>query len=133
MKNLLFITTLLFIGCEQSAPEASKYPALLIKTTTVVGEDRKDVKSEVSTDYFDVTLAQTVDKDKGFMATKRIQDPEPGKQFSAVFFYMVDSSGENQYFRTSTDFLNFMSAHGYDVANQIPNRYGADYTFKRKQ
>ena len=34
---------------------------------------------------------------------------------------------------TSTEFLNFMSAHGYDLVDQIPNQYGGDYTFKRKK
>ena len=134
MKMLIFIVFgLLFTACEQIGADTSKYPAPIIKTSTVVGDDRKDVVTEVVSDYFDVTLTEAVDRDKGFMATKRIQDPEPGKTFKAIFFNIVDDRGGNQYFKTSTDFLNFMSEHGYDVSNQIPNKYGADYTFKRKK
>jgi hypothetical protein len=92
--------------------------------------NKKETVSEISTDYFEVSLsAQTTG---GFLAQKDIIEPIPGEPFKAEFFQISDKDGVNIKFMTSTEFLNFMSAHGYDMVNQIPNQYGGDYTFKRK-
>lgn len=122
------------ISCNNSSSKSSKAETLYIQTTTATkaGEEMKVEKtmSEISTDYFEVSLASQTNG--GFLAQKDIVEPEVGIPFKSVFFTISQKDGTNIKFMTSTEFLNFMSAHGYELENQIPNQYGGDYTFKRK-
>lgn len=58
--------------------------------------------------------------------------PESAENFKSVFLTIVNKDGGEIKFMTSTEFLNFMSGHGYEMVAQIPNEYGGDYTFKKK-
>jgi hypothetical protein len=123
---------MLLIACNNINKRAE---TLYIETTTAngSGNDMKvdKVVSTIATDYFEVSLeAQTTG---GFLAQQDIVIPEVGIPFKAVFFRICEKDGTNIKFMTSTDFLNFMSSHGYEMVTQIPNEYGGDYTFKRKK
>lgn len=137
MRNLVFIWSvclLLACSCNSSPKNSNKFEKLIIKTTDVSGVADKQVKketiSEVSTDYFECELSEQTDG--GYHAQKDIITPESVDNFKFVFFTIVDKDKNEIHFMTSTDFLNFMSAHGYELVSQIPNQYGGDYTFKRK-
>ena len=67
-----------------------------------------------------------------FIADKEIFKSEAGESFNYVFFHIVDAKKETIYFKTTTEFLNFMSEHGYDKVTQKENKYLVDYTFKKK-
>lgn len=132
---LLVLVIISFSSCTQNKKSTSKFDKLFIKTTLAeeVGSEMKknETISEITTEYFEVALsAQT---DGGFHAQKDIIEPELGKPFKAEFFQISEVNGTLIKFMTSTEFLNFMSAHGYDLVDQIPNQYGGDYTFKRKK
>lgn len=133
--TLLVLVVISFYSCTQNRKNTSKFDKLFIKTTLAeeVGSEMKknETISEITSDYFEVSLsAQTTG---GFHAQKDITEPEPGKPFKAEFFQISEQNGTLIKFMTSTEFLNFMSAHGYDLVDQIPNQYGGDYTFKRKK
>ena len=113
------------------SPKAEK---LFIKTTSATGVDKNQIKtdsiSEITSDYFEIRLGLLTTG--GYGASKDVITPEVDKEFKYVFFYIVNADGSNIKFTTSTEFLNYMSARDYELVNQIPNNYGADYTFKRK-
>lgn len=134
MKAILItysICLLLMCSCTNSPKGFSKFEKLIIKTTDVTGIDEKQVKKEtISEVNFECELsAQT---DGGYHAQKDIVTPKSVDNFKFVFFTIVDKDKKEIHFMTSTDFLNFMSSHGYELVTQIPNQYGGDYTFKRK-
>jgi hypothetical protein len=142
MKKLLFTLPLCFLlisSCNNAPKNSStanskKTEKLYIKTTDVTGVDEKKVKketiSEVITDYFECELSSQ--EDGGYHAQKDIVTPTSIENFKFVFFTIVEKDGNEIHFMTSTDFLNYMSAHGYEMVTQIPNEYGGDYTFKKK-
>jgi hypothetical protein len=91
---------------------------------------KKETISEVNSDYFECELS--VQTDGGFHAQKDIIKPQTHENFKFVFFTIVDKDKKEIQFMTSTEFLNIMSTHGYELVNQIPGDYGGFYTFKRK-
>jgi hypothetical protein len=138
MKKLvvpLFLSMILFYSCNHNRTRTAKLEKLFIKTTVAeeAGSEMKknETISEITSDYFEVSLSSQTDG--GFHAQKDIIEPEPGKPFKAEFFQISQQNGTLIKFMTSTEFLNFMSAHGYELVDQIPNQYGGDYTFKRKK
>ena len=130
----LTISILLLISCNNKKSTSTKYEEFYIKTTLAIGSGSEMKKTEtiskITSDYFEVSLSSQTDG--GFLAEKDIIEPVPGEPFKAEFFQISDKDGNNIKFMTSTEFLNFMSAHGYDLVNQIPNAYGGDYTFKKQ-
>jgi hypothetical protein len=138
MKPLLIALSfclLSIFSCNNTPKNSSKTEKLIIKTTTVIGtgKDQKedDVISEVTSDYFEVGLSEQTTG--GYLAQKDIVLPKIGEPFKFVFFRILQKDGTNINFMTSTEFLNFMSAHGYEMVDQLKNDYGADYTFKKKK
>jgi hypothetical protein len=149
--KLLVIVSLVFLFSCQSNTQESKADnseqkekienqkklnkQLFISTRTVTGtdENRKDksVISTIESDYFEVTLSKLSEEPK-FIATKKLIKPSSMENFKYVYFNITDEEGENFKFDTSTDFLNFMSERGYNLADQVKNKYGGDYTFKKK-
>lgn len=131
---LSFCLMLIISSCNNSPKNSSKTEKLFIKTTSATGINEKQVKtetiSEVTSDYFEIGLSSL--DSGGYGATKEVITPEVGKEFKYVFFYVVNKDGSSIKFTTSTEFLNYMSARGYDMVDQIKNEYGADYTFKKK-
>ena len=137
MKRLSFILSLcllLVISCNNVSKKSSSAEPLYIKTTDVTGVDEEQIKketiSEVTLDYFEVSLSSQTDG--GYHADKDIITPTSIENFKAVFFTIVDKDRQEIHFLTSTEFLNFMSAHGYELVSQLLNEYGGDYTFKKK-
>jgi hypothetical protein len=138
MKPLLFtlsVCLLLMNSCNNTPKNSSKVEKLYIKTTTATesGKDmqKTEIISEITSDYFEATLDEQTTG--GYLAQKDIVLPEVGKPFKSVFFQISQKDGTLIKFMTSTEFLNYMSAHGYELVTQIPNEYGGDYTFKKKQ
>ena len=136
MKNLtlvLFLCLLVIIGCKRNG--SSKSETLYVEKTSADETSGKDVTVKtvmaISTDYFEVSLeAQTTG---GYLAQQTLEQSRPGEPFKWIFITVANKDGSPIKFMTSTDFLNFMSAHGYEMVTQIPNQYGGDYTFKRKK
>ena len=138
MKNsiaFLSLSFLICVSCSQNKGNSTKAEKLYIMTTLAEqpGSEMKTTKtmSEISSDYFEVSLASQIDG--GYLAQKDVIKPIPGQPFKAKFFQISEKNGTLINFMTSTEFLNFMSAHGYELVNQIPGEYGGDYTFKRKK
>ena len=138
MKTLLFTLSfflLLITSCNNAPKNSSKSEKLYIKTTTVTGVDKKQVKTDVNSvvnsDYFEVSLSAYADYTY-YKGQRDIVTPTSIENFKSVFFIIVDKDGNDIKFKESTEFLNFMSAHGYEMVDQVKNDYGADYTFKKK-
>ena len=117
-------------------------PILYIQTVTVIGTgDKQKTTKEITTinsDYFEVSLSSYGNVnpnkagDSGFRAGKEIENPKIDAEFRYVFFDITDKDGTILDFKTSTDFLNFMSERGYEMIDQIKSKYHTDYTFKKK-
>jgi hypothetical protein len=133
MKTLLFTLPLCLLLIS-SCNNAQKGEKLYIKTVDVTGTGENQVKketiTEVTSDYFEVSLSSQ--SDGGYHAEKDVVIPTSITDYKEVFFTIVDKNGTETHFKTSTEFLNFMSAHGYKMVDQVKNEYGGDYTFKKK-
>jgi len=103
---------------------------LYIKTSTTIGKITSDTLTKITSDYFEVTLGSV--RGKGYSAGKTIEEATSMENFRFIFFAITDKDGNALYFKSSADFLNYMSERGYEMADQVKNKYGADYTFKKK-
>ena len=103
---------------------------LYIKTSTTIGNVSSCDSTQITSEYFEVRLGEV--EGQGYRAEKVIEEAIPGKKFKYVFFIVIDKDGHIPYFKSSADFLNYMSERGYAMIDQIKNKYGADYTFKKK-
>jgi hypothetical protein len=136
MKQLLFTLSvcILLISACNTSKSSSKSDQLYIKTTTATGtgENQKvvEVISEVTSDYFEVSLSALIDGT--YEGEKTIEESTSVVNYKYIFFQISDKDGVLIKFKESTEFLNFMSAHGYEMIDQVKNRYGGDYTFKKK-
>lgn len=136
-KTLLFTLSfflLVISSCNNTPMSSSNSEKLYIKTTTAIGVGENqwstEAVSEVTSDYFEVILSSLTDH--VFEGEKILEKPTSKENFKYVFFVISDKDGNQIKFKESTEFLNYMSAHGYKLVDQVKNDYGADYTFKRK-
>ena len=144
MKILSIVLSfgVLFINsCNDRSTSSSKAETLYIKTTSYTGVGLKQVKtdtvSEVVSDYFEVSLRYKYGLESlsegQYIATKDIIRPTSDENFKNVFLNIVHKDGSLIFFSPTTELLNFMSAHGYEMVYQLKNEDGGDYTFKRKK
>lgn len=147
MTRILILSAFIIslVSCNNNASSSSKDGAnnkdglnnstLYIKTVTVTGtgsnENRKEKITAITTDYFEVGLEELAN-DSGYSAQKTITEPTSMENFKLEFFSIVDVDGKDISFKTTTEFLNYMAGHGYEMVDQTKKRYGTDYTFKRK-
>ena len=131
MKTIiLLLLTVLIVSCSKK----NELPGLFIKTSDVKGVDenqvRKDTITKFALDYLEVGLNSY---DGGFFKAKKdLVKPESLGDFKMKFYFIADSLGKEIEFENSTEFLNFMSARGYEMADQVKHQYRIDYTFKRR-
>ena len=107
---------------------------LYIKSVEATGTDTSQMKinvSSVSSDYFEIGLEEA-GNGSHYVAEKTIEQKMSMDNFKSSFFFIVNKKGEQMKFKTSTEFLNFMSARDYEMVDQAKKRYGIDYTFKKK-
>lgn len=126
---LLMLISVILTSCEKHKSD------LYILTSTINGLDEKQVRKDsltmVDSDYFEVSL-ESMANGTLFKARKELSKPSIGKEFHMGYFEVVDGNGKSLRFKTSSEFLNFMSLKGYDMADQTKSKYQTDYTFKRK-
>ena len=129
MAILLMLAALTFTSCNH------KEKSLHILTTNVVGMDekqiRKDTTTTVESEYFEVKLS-SISNGEFYIAGKQRLKPQIGKEYKTEFFKVVDEQGKELQFKTPTDFLNFMDKGGYELKDQLVQKFGIDYTFKKK-
>ncbi len=139
MKKLLILLALfaICIGCNNE-PKKNDKPTIYIKTTTKIGSDQlgenpkqeeKDTITIVESDYFEVALSQ---KGDDYLGHQKVVTEVTTTNYKVIYFTIVQKNGMEIKFEHSTDFLNFISERGYEMASQEKNKYGADYVFKRK-
>ena len=152
MKRLIVIyfAIIMFISCNtkqnndsKEGDNSIKNPSeksndgnlpLYINTYTLIGTDVKKMKtgfSVVKSDYFEVGLNLTADQ-LSYNAGKELEVATSMEHYKSVSIQIVDKNGKFILFNNSTEFLNFMSSHGYAMVDQTKKEFGIDYTFKRK-
>lgn len=89
--------------------------------------DRKDSLFTFNDQFLDISL-KSFGNGKHYQAEKYLTQ----NQELSVLWSIVDSLKNDLKFNGTTEFLNYMAKRGYEPANQKENKYGADYTFKRK-
>lgn len=130
LMTLVILMAITFVTLNSSCSKKETLPGLFINTRTVIGEEKKDSITVINSDYFDVSLYSY---DNGtFQAKKEILKPESVKDFKMIFFVITEEDGNEIRFNTTTDFLNYMSARGYEMADQTKHEFRIDYTFKKK-
>jgi hypothetical protein len=115
-------------------------PKLFIQTIDVSGTGKSQVKKEsisvVTQDYFEVSLSSYKPEAGGtryYKAKRDLISPTSTKDFKMKLFFIVkDDKGTELRFVDSTEFLNFMSAHGYKMVDQVKDKFRTDYTFQKK-
>lgn len=153
MKKLIALTLLVAFSCQtqthelvsktdehsnKQENESKKETLSSIYITTYTANQKKGEKmtvdnktSIVNSDYFEIGLGIMGDN-KTYMTNKEIEKPTMADDFHSVSISITDEKGDLIKFSGTTEFLNFMSSHGYEMVDQVKNKYGADYTFKKK-
>lgn len=133
--NVLLLFAMLFtiISCNP----LEKAPNLYIRTTTSIenGKSKVDSVSIVNSDYFEVGLLSFSEVSKGFMASKYVVVPTSLEDFKMVYFVISNEDGSDLYFKSSTEFLNYMAERKYEMVDQTKSKKidnDIDYTFKKK-
>ena len=122
-KSLIFILVFISLAIKAQQP-------LFIKTLTAIGDKNSFVITKVESKYFDVKFS--IMENGNYTAGKTILEYTVKNPNKTILFIISNKIGDAVFFKSSSDFLNYMDARGYDLENQIPNKYGADYTFKKK-
>lgn len=78
---------------------------------------RTDSLATLSSDYYEVNLSERV---------------SGGYYAHAFMTEIADKEGNVIIFQNSTEFLNFMSEHGYQFVEQSQSKYRTYYLFKRR-
>jgi hypothetical protein len=141
-STFCFVLLLSIIGISQPlfSQKTTQSTKLYIQTTDVSGTGKSQIKKEtvsvVTSDYFEVSLYSykpEAGESKYYKAKRDLIEPTSTKNYKAKFFFIVkDSKGTEKRFTDSTDFLNFMSSHGYKMVDQTKNKFHTDYTFQKK-
>lgn len=148
MKNIIPFLPLfiLLISCSNNQSKTTQpekedvveMPKIHTKTFTSQGNsENNEVKTTESTSilseiYFEIEFHQLEDESLGYIAQKDIEKSDPGDVFRWINMVICTEDGDNKYFKTSTDFLNYMFECGYDMQDQTKHQYYTDYTFKKK-
>lgn len=149
--NYSIVLLILFSSCQSNTQNSSSKnteqntvnsnqeginPKLFISTRTRIAikgiETDSSIVSIINSDYFEVRLSSLADEAKFIARNNTINAYEDGGNFKFVDFTIANKTGKSYKFETNTDFLNFMSERGYDLVDQIKNKYSVDYTFKKK-
>ena len=131
IKVILFclVTVLIITACGKHKSE------LYILTTTVHGSDDKEVRKDsltmIDSDYFETSL-ESMSNGTIYRAGKELVKPSIDQEFQMTFFEIVAKDRTSLRFKTSGEFLKFMSSKGYEMTDQTKYKYHTDYTFKRK-
>ena len=100
-------------------------PQLFIKTVNAAGSDEKQMKKDsltvVNAHYFEVGLYETEDEPGSFAAKNK-----------GALFDVVREDGSDIRFKSSAEFLTFMSELGYELVDHLNFKYHTDYTFEKK-
>jgi len=129
MKQLLLI---LFIGYSAISYAQTKKP-LYITTFTATGIDDKNVKKTTAT-FASATLNLRLTQMGGgnYTAGKTTDQAKKGEKPKQITITVTDAEKVPIYFKSPADFVSYMSERGYKVAKQKANKFGVDYTFKKK-
>lgn len=127
MKKIIFSAIIAFgFSCSE------KCPPLNVVTYTVIDTVRTEARSVIKDEYFEIKLSSVTPKsgEKYYLAKREIElVPNP---FKMVDLYIVAYDNKPEKFKGSTELLNYMAARGYEMASERKNKYGGDYTFKKK-
>lgn len=102
----------------------------IVKDIEGVKVIKDSVKKNNST-YFEIGLYIMGDYET-YTAEKKIVKPVVGRDFKSVSLNITDKDGNILNFKSSTDFLNFMSECNYEIVAQTKYKYYTEYTFKRR-
>ena len=124
---IVFILLVLVYSCSNKGGKA-----LNIKESVFTAIDGK-AKSVDSFYTFDksnleIDLKGVYDGSK-FEATKQIYQSE--RADNAINIFLVDENKKDIFFKSSTDFLNYMTDYGYEMIDKKETKYGAQYVFKK--
>jgi len=85
----------------------------------------------VNSDDFDIGLYLQANQ-TDYLAQKTLEESNSPENFRYVFFVITDVKGNNIHFKTTTEFLEFMVKHGYEMKDQKKLESCTEYTFKKQ-
>jgi len=122
-------------GCQTKKGDVAQEKGVIIKTTTrqsIQGKKTEDsVVGVLNTDYIEISL-DSYDNAQHYEANKDLEKTyKSTTDYKFVLLKVIDNQGNPIQFKTSTDFLNFMSEKGYKMVDQKKGEYNIDYTFNK--
>jgi hypothetical protein len=121
---------------KQEQTAIKKEPIYLSTYTSFKREDgemgMKTELSKVTEEYFEIDLMAMGDK-KTHQAQKDLEKLTSLETLHSVSIAITNEKSDPISFKSSTEFLNFMDAHGYEMKDQQKLKFGISYTFKKKQ
>ncbi len=126
MRNKLFTLLILafLVSCENIKP-------LYVEKAPL--SDAPKTVSAFNEDYFEIELAK-MEGGSYSIATKGIEEnTSTGLPTAFITIVPDEKSSDPIHFKESTEFLNFMSDHGYEMVEQKEYKLKNTYTFKKKK
>ena len=116
----LIMMSIIMTSCNQQKSR------LYIKTVTVIGIDENQVETDtitiINSDYFEIGLYLGSSEEPSFITKKDVIKPTSIENYKAVLFRIVQEDGNDIIFKSSTEFLNFMSKRGYEMIDQLKSK-----------
>lgn len=149
MKKIIVLSLLVAFSCQtktieveskdsaQAAPvkKIEVDPIYITTFTSFKGSDGEmDFKKSLSVledEYFEIDLKSMGDH-KTHQAEKDLEPLTSHETMHSVSIVITDKENLFIPFHSSTEFLNFMSKHGYEMQDQQKAKYHTSYTFKKK-
>jgi len=125
MKATSILMLLICVGCGQ------KRLAVHLNKITTIDTVSTTKSYDLIDDYFNVKLSSVTQPTGKYYIAKR-ENSISTNPFQFEQIVIVDELGKTTHFTDATEFLNFMSARGYEMASETKSKYGGDYTFKKK-
>lgn len=114
----------------------TEVPKLYIKTLTstgvisnIEGAVQKDTVSLYTDDYLEVSL--NLNTGGIYKANRVIEQETHEENFKVVTFFISNEQGQVMTFKTSTEFLNYMSIRKYELVSKDEYEFRTDYIFKK--
>lgn len=116
----------------------TEVPKLYIKTLTstgvissIEGAVQKDTVSLYTDDYLEISL--NLNTGGIYKANRVIEQETHEENFKVVTFFISNEQGQVMTFKTSTEFLNYMSIRKYELVSKDEYQYRTDYMFRKSK
>ena len=124
-NSTLIVLVLCLIGC------GTKPEYVHLNKVVTVDTVSTDNFYDLTDEYFEVKLSSVTQATGKYYIAKR-ENRISDNPFRFEQIVIVGDDKKPCHFTDATSFLNYMAARGYEMVTERKNKYGGEYTFKKK-